>query len=255
MRTINGPSVEKTGDLAAILSELEPGDVLFIDEIHRLPRPVEEVLYSAMEDYQLSILINQGGSSHAINIPLPPFTLVGATTRAGDLSSPLRARFGISMKINFYSQDEIAQIIRRTSKVLEMPIEEEAVQHIAKRSRGTPRIANRLFRRIRDFADFDNHPMITKELTDSSLQALKIDALGLDDVDIRYLECIIDRYRGGPVGLEAIASAIGEEISNLEDVYEPYLIMIGLINRTPRGRVATEKAYAHLKRSHQNSLF
>ena len=255
MRTINGPSVEKTGDLAAILSELEPGDVLFIDEIHRLPRPVEEVLYSAMADYQLSILINQGGSSHAINIPLPPFTLVGATTRAGDLSSPLRARFGISMKINFYSQDEIAQIIRRTSKVLEMPIEEEAVQHIAKRSRGTPRIANRLFRRIRDFADFDNHPMITKELTDSSLQALKIDALGLDDVDIRYLECIIDRYRGGPVGLEAIASAIGEEISNLEDVYEPYLIMIGLINRTPRGRVATEKAYAHLKRSHQNSLF
>lgn len=255
MRTVNGPSVEKTGDLAAILSELEPGDVLFIDEIHRLPRPVEEVLYSAMEDYQLSILITQGGSSHAINIPLPPFTLVGATTRAGDLSSPLRARFGISMKIDFYSQDEIAQIIRRTSKVLEMPIEEEAVQHIARRSRGTPRIANRLFRRIRDFADFDNHPMITKELTDTSLQALKIDALGLDDVDIRYLECIIDRYRGGPVGLEAIASAIGEEISNLEDVYEPYLIMIGLINRTPRGRVATEKAYAHLRRSHQNSLF
>lgn len=255
MRIINGPSVEKTGDLAAILSELEPGDVLFIDEIHRLPRPIEEVLYSAMEDFQLSILINQGGSSHAINIPLPPFTLVGATTRAGDLSSPLRARFGISIKIDFYSQDEICQIIRRTSRVLEMPIEDKAVELIAKRSRGTPRIANRLFRRIRDFANYGEHPIITEELTQSSLESLKIDELGLDDVDIRYLTTIIDRYKGGPVGLEAIASAIGEEIGNLEDVYEPYLIMTGLVNRTPRGRVATEKAYTHLKKPHQLSLF
>ena len=255
IRIINGPSVEKTGDLAAILSQLEPGDVLFIDEIHRLPRVVEEVLYGAMEDYQLSIVINQGGQSHAIAIPLPPFTLVGATTRAGDLSSPLRARFGISIKIDFYSEDEIKQIISRTSKVYATPISIEATELIAKRSRGTPRIANRIFKRIRDFANFEGKEEITLELTESSLNALKIDSLGLDDVDLRYLNTIIDRYRGGPVGLEAVATAIGEEIGNLEDVYEPYLILIGLINRTSRGRVATEKAYAHLKKPHQNLLF
>ena len=255
LRIVNGPSIERTGDLASILTDLKPGDVLFIDEIHRLPRVVEEVLYSAMEDYLLSIVIPQNGSSHAINIPLPPFTLVGATTRAGDLSSPLRARFGISMKIDFYSQDEIKQIIQRTSKVYGTPIEEEAMEAIAKRSRGTPRIANRIFRRIRDFANYEHINEINLELTEHSLNALKIDSLGLDDVDIRYLTTIIDRYHGGPVGLEAIASAIGEELANLEDVYEPYLILIGLINRTPRGRVATEKAYAHLKRAHQNRLF
>ena len=255
IRIVNGPSVEKTGDLAAILSELEPGDVLFIDEIHRLPRVVEEVLYSAMEDYQLSILINQGGASHAINIPLPPFTLVGATTRAGDLSSPLRARFGISLKIDFYTESEILQIIERTSRVYQTPIDPEAAELIAKRSRGTPRIANRIFKRIRDFANYDNKNIISLPLTESSLEALKIDSLGLDDVDLKYLNTIIERYRGGPVGLEAIASAIGEEIGNLEDVYEPYLILIGLINRTPRGRVATDKAYQHLKKTHQISLF
>ena len=255
IRIVNGPSVEKTGDLAAILSELEPGDVLFIDEIHRLPRVVEEVLYSAMEDYQLSILINQGGTSHAINIPLPPFTLVGATTRAGDLSSPLRARFGISLKIDFYTESEILQIIERTSRVYQTPIDPEAAELIAKRSRGTPRIANRIFKRIRDFANYDNKNIISLPLTESSLEALKIDSLGLDDVDLKYLNTIIERYRGGPVGLEAIASAIGEEIGNLEDVYEPYLILIGLINRTPRGRVATDKAYQHLKKTHQISLF
>lgn len=255
IKTVNGPSLEKPGDLAAILSQLEPGDILFIDEIHRLPRVVEEVLYGAMEDFNLSIMINRDGSSHALNLPLAPFTLVGATTRAGDLSSPLRDRFGIAMKIDFYSEEEIAEITRRTSCVLKTPIEEEASRLIAKRSRGTPRIANRLFKRIRDFANFNGEEKITAKRAEESLAALKIDELGLDDVDIRYLTCIIDRFRGGPVGLEAIASAIGEEIANLEDVYEPYLVMIGMINRTPRGRTATEKAYRHLRKSHQNTLF
>ena len=255
IRLINGPSVEKAGDLAAILSEIEPGDILFIDEIHRLPRVVEEVLYGAMEDFTLSVLINQNGSSHVLNMPLPPFTLVGATTRSGDLSSPLRARFGISMKLDFYSEQEISEIVKRTSKVYGTPIEEKAVELIAKRSRGTPRIANRLFKRIRDFASFHEEEKITCARCKESLEALKIDELGLDDVDIRYLSAIIERFHGGPVGLESIASAIGEEVTNLEDVYEPYLVMVGMINRTPRGRVATEKAYAHLKKAHQSSLF
>lgn len=255
IKIVNGPSVEKPGDLAAILSELEAGDILFIDEIHRLPRVVEEVLYGAMEDFTLSILVNQGGSSRAISIPLPPFTLVGATTRAGELSSPLRARFGISMKIDFYSEAELEEILMRTARVFKTPIEKEAASLIAKRSRGTPRIANRIYKRVRDFATYDSLDSISVETTLSSLEALKIDELGLDDVDIKYLNAIIDRFQGGPVGLEAIASAIGEEIGNLEDVYEPYLTMIGLINRTPRGRVATQKAYAHLKKNHQNRLF
>ena len=255
LRLINGPSLEKPGDLAAVLSELEEGDILFIDEIHRLPRVVEEVLYSAMEDFELSIMINRDGVSKPLTLPLPPFTLVGATTRSGDLSSPLRARFGIAEKIDFYTEEEITQIVLRTSRVMDTPIEKEAAKLIAIRSRGTPRIANRLFRRVRDFAHYQNQQKIGLSLAEKSLEALKIDKLGLDDVDIRYLECIIDRFHGGPVGLEAIASAIGEEISNLEDVYEPYLVMIGMINRTPRGRVATEKAYAHLKKSHQDSLF
>ncbi len=255
IRLINGPSVEKAGDLAAILSEIEPGDILFIDEIHRLPRVVEEVLYGAMEDFTLSVLINQNGSSHVLNMPLPPFTLVGATTRSGDLSSPLRARFGISMKLDFYSEQEISEIVKRTSKVYLTPIEEEAVSLIARRSRGTPRIANRLFKRIRDFASFHEEEKITFSRCKESLEALKIDELGLDDVDINYLSAIIERFHGGPVGLESIASAIGEEVTNLEDVYEPYLVMVGMINRTPRGRVATEKAYAHLKKAHQSSLF
>lgn len=255
IRTVNGPAIEKAGDLAAILSELEPGDVLFIDEIHRLPRVVEEVLYGAMEDFNLSILINRDGVSKAINLPLPPFTLVGATTRAGDLSNPLRSRFGISAKIDFYKKEELAKIIERTSKVYGTAISEEARSLLADRSRGTPRIANRLYKRVRDFADYENKKEIDKESAVAALSALKIDDMGLDEVDIRYLLTIINRFHGGPVGLESIASAIGEEITNLEDVYEPYLVMSGLINRTPRGRIATEKAYAHLKIAHQGSLF
>lgn len=255
IKTINGPSIERTGDLAALLTTLEPGDVLFIDEIHRLPHIVEEVLYAAMEDFQLSVLVNREGNSRSIHLPLPPFTLIGATTRAGDLSSPLRSRFGITEKLNFYTQDEIEAIIDRTSKVLETPIEKSAVKEIAKRSRGTPRIANRLFRRVRDFAHYEKNKGITIELAVKALDALKVDALGLDDVDIRYLLGIIDRFKGGPVGLEALASAIGEEIMNLEDVYEPYLLQIGMINRTPRGRIATELAYKHLKRTYQGTLF
>lgn len=255
IRLANGPSIERTGDLAAILSELEPGDILFIDEIHRLPRVVEEVLYSAMEDFSLTIMVNQNGTSHSISLPLPPFTLVGATTRSGDLSSPLRARFGISIKIDYYSEDELQQIVERTSRVLNAPIAPEAAQLIAARSRGTPRLANRLFKRVRDFADFKGETSIGVETTQEALTALKIDELGLDDVDIRYLTCVIDRFKGGPVGLEAIASSIGEEITNLEDVYEPYLVLTGMINRTARGRVATEKAYKHLRRPHQGGLF
>ena len=253
IKTINGPAIEKTGDLAAILTELEPGDVLFIDEIHRLPRVVEEVLYGAMEDYQLSFLVNSDGTSKALTLPLPPFTLVGATTRAGDLSSPLRARFGISAKIDFYPAEDLKEIVMRTAKVLEMPISEEAAMLIAERSRGTPRIANRIYRRVRDFATYHEDKEISVEATNEALNALKIDELGLDDV--KYLTAIIERFHGGPVGLETIASSIGEEIQNLEDVYEPYLLMIGMINRTPRGRVVTEKAYKHLKKAHQGSLF
>jgi holliday junction DNA helicase RuvB len=255
IKTINGPSIEKPGDLAAILSELEAGDVLFIDEIHRLPRNVEEVLYGAMEDFKLSIMINRDGNAKALTMDLPPFTLVGATTRAGDLSSPLRARFGISAKIDFYTPKEIATIIERTSKVLGMPITAGAEKLLAERSRGTPRIANRLYKRVRDFASYQNKELIDEDVTAFALNALKIDELGLDDVDIKYLSTIIERFHGGPVGLESIASSIGEEITNLEDVYEPYLLMIGMINRTPRGRMATEKAYAHLKKPHQGSLF
>lgn len=255
IKTITGPSIERTGDLAAVLTALEPGDVLFIDEIHRLPAIVEEVLYGAMEDFHVSVLVNREGSSRTINLALPPFTLIGATTRAGDLSAPLRGRFGITEKLNFYTQEEIEMIIRRTAKVLSTPIDDAAVKELAKRSRGTPRIANRLFRRIRDFAHFEKQAAINFPLTQKALVALKVDPLGLDDVDLRYLLGIIDRFKGGPVGLEALASAIGEEIMNLEDVYEPYLLQIGLINRTPRGRVATEKAYQHLKRPYQGLLF
>jgi holliday junction DNA helicase RuvB len=255
IKTITGPSIERTGDLAAILTSLEPGDVLFIDEIHRLPHIVEEVLYGAMEDFHLSVLINREGNSRTLSLALPPFTLIGATTRAGDLSSPLRSRFGITEKLNFYDHEEIEQIIQRTAKVLQTPITKEASGVLATRARGTPRIANRLFRRVRDFAHFQQKDTITLDVAMTALEALKVDDLGLDEVDIRYLLGIIDRFKGGPVGLEALASAIGEEIMNLEDVYEPYLLQIGLINRTPRGRIATERAYKHLKRSYQGTLF
>ena len=255
IRILNGPSIEKPGDLASILTTLEPGDVLFIDEIHRLPRVVEEVLYGAMEDFRLSIIIPRESGASSLNLDLPPFTLVGATTRAGDLSSPLRARFGITEKLNYYTVKEIEDIVKRTAKVFDTQIADEAASEIAKRSRGTPRIANRLFRRVRDFANYEGKDVI--ELSDAlnALTALKVDCLGLDDVDIKYLETIADRFNGGPVGLETVASSIGEEVMNLEDVYEPYLLQIGLINRTPRGRVITEEACQHLEKHHNHKLF
>ena len=255
IKVVNGPSIEKSGDLAAILATLSPGDVLFIDEIHRLPRVVEEVLYSAMEDFSISLVVGKDSGARSINIDLPPFTLVGATTRAGDLSSPLRDRFGIVSKLEYYTLDELSAIVKRTSKVFGMDIDEIAKVEVAKRSRGTPRIANRLYRRIRDFATVKGLKTIDMETTISSLNALKVDELGLDDVDIAYLKGIIERFKGGPVGVEAIALAIGEEVTTLEDVYEPYLLQIGMINRTQRGRIATELAYKHLKINFQGTLF
>lgn len=254
IKVVTGTTIEKTGDLAAILSELEPGDILFIDEIHRLPRVVEESLYSAMEDFRFDIVINRETSSKSLSINLPPFTLIGATTRAGDLSAPLRARFGIVEKLNFYSIDEIKDIVKRTSRVLKTEIDDKGQLEIAKRSRGTPRIANRLFRRVRDFANYQHRDKVNYQDTLNALNALKVDSIGLDDVDIRYLKTLIERFKGGPVGLESLANAIGEEVMNLEDVYEPYLLQIGFIDRTPRGRVARDKAYEHLKISYQEKL-
>lgn len=255
IRVASGPAIEKTGDLAAILSMLEPGDVLFIDEIHRLPKVVEEVLYAAMEDFVINIVVGKDSSAHSIAIDLPPFTLVGATTRVGDVSAPLRDRFGIVFKLDYYGLEEIKQIVLRTSKVYACQMDEDAASELARRSRGTPRIANRLFRRVRDFATVVNDGIIDLEVTKTALNALKVDELGLDDVDIRYLKGIIERFKGGPVGIESIAAAIGEEEVTLEDVYEPYLLQQGLINRTPRGRMVTEKAYKHLRIPYQTTLF
>jgi len=255
IRITTGPSIEKGGDLAAILSSLQPGDVLFIDEIHRLPKAVEEVLYSAMEDYAIDILVGKEASVRSIRLDLPPFTLVGATTRAGDLTAPLRDRFGIKNKLNYYTIEELSMIVKRTARVLNTTVDDDAVVEVAKRSRGTPRIANNLFRRIRDFAQVLNHGHVSLEIAKDALNRLKVDELGLDEVDIRYLEGIIERFKGGPVGLEAIASSISEEATTLEDVYEPYLLQIGFINRTARGRVVTPKAYEHLKRSYNHDLF
>ncbi len=255
IKVASGPAIEKTGDLASILSMLEPGDVLFIDEIHRLPKVVEEVLYAAMEDFEINIVVGKDSSAHSITIALPPFTLVGATTRVGDVASPLRDRFGIVFKLDYYSLDDIKKIVVRTAKVYNSDISDEAASELARRSRGTPRIANRLFRRVRDFATVVNEGVLSYQVTLDALNALKVDSLGLDDVDIRYLKGIIDRFKGGPVGIESIAAAIGEEEVTLEDVYEPYLLQQGLINRTPRGRMVTEKAYKHLKISHQSTLF
>lgn len=256
IRVASGPSISKPGDLAAILSVLEPGDVLFIDEIHRLPKVVEEVLYPAMEDFELDIMIgSETGGGRSVRLDLPPFTLVGATTRAGDLSAPLRDRFGIVSKLEYYNDAQLSSIIRRTAGVLDVPIDEDAVIEIARRSRGTPRIANRLLRRIRDFAQVLNDGVISKQLSQQSLDRLHVDSLGLDEVDLRYLRGIIERFRGGPVGLDALANSISEETTTLEDVYEPYLIQIGFVNRTSRGRVVTEKAYEHLKIPHSGTLF
>lgn len=253
LKTSSGPAIEKSGDLAAVLSSLEPGDVLFIDEIHRIPRFVEEILYSAMEDYTLDIIVGNDSSSRSIKIDLPPFTLVGATTRAGDLTSPLRDRFGIICKLNYYTQEELKQIALRTSKVLDCPIEMDAANELAMRSRGTPRIVNRLFRRVRDYALVMGSGTINLKIARIALDKLKVDGLGLDETDYHLLKSIIEKFDGGPVGIEAIASSIGEEQTTIEDVYEPYLLQIGLIKRTSRGRVVTKKAYEHLKLPYKNS--
>lgn len=243
IKTASGPSIEKSGDLAAILSSLEPGDVLFIDEIHRMPRYIEEILYPAMEDFSLDIIIGGEGNSRNVRIDLPPFTLVGATTRAGDLSSPLRDRFGIVSKLQYYTVTELESIIKRTARVLQVEIDDDAAFELAKRSRGTPRIANRLFKRVRDFALVKNNGVVNAAITEEALDRLKVDYLGLDNTDHELLLAIINKFNGGPVGVEAIASSIGEEVSTIEDVCEPYLLQIGLIKRTSRGRVATDKAY------------
>ena len=255
IKTASGPAIEKSGDLAAILSSLEPGDVLFIDEIHRIPRFIEEILYSAMEDFTLDIIIGSDGSSRSIKIDLPPFTLVGATTRVGDLSSPLRDRFGIISHLDYYSISDLTKIVKRTAKVFGVEIEEEAAIELAKRSRGTPRIANRLLKRVRDFAIVNNKDIIDLNETKDSLNRLKVDNDGLDETDHKLLKSIIYKFNGGPVGIDALASSIGEEKGSIEDVYEPYLLQNGYLKRTNRGRVVTEKAYNHLGISHQETLF
>lgn len=255
IKTASGPSIEKPGDLAAVLSTLEPGDVLFIDEIHRMPRIVEEILYPAMEDFQLDIIIGSDGSSKSIKINLPPFTLVGATTRSGDLSSPLRDRFGIISKLNYYTTEELSTIIKRTSKIMGMNIDEDAALELARRSRKTPRIANRLFKRVRDFALVEGSNDITLDTTRKSLDRLKVDNLGLDEIDIEYLKSLINKFGGGPVGVETISTSIGEEVTTIEDVVEPFLLQEGFIKRTRSGRVATDKSYEHLGISHSYTLF
>lgn len=255
IKTASGPTIEKSGDLAAILSTLEPGDVLFIDEIHRMPRYIEEILYPAMEDFTLDIIVGGEGSSRNIKIDLPPFTLVGATTRAGDLSSPLRDRFGIISKLNYYTISELEIIIQRTSRVMNVKIAKEAALELAKRSRGTPRVANRLFKRVCDFALVLGNGSIDLDITKQALARLKVDELGLDETDHQLLMTIITKFNGGPVGIEAVASSIGEETITIEDVYEPYLLQIGFIKRTTRGRIVTDLAYKHLNINKENSLF
>lgn len=246
IKTASGPTIEKSGDLAAILSSLEEGDVLFIDEIHRMPRFVEEILYPAMEDFKLDIMVGSEGSNRSLRIDLPHFTLVGATTRAGDLSAPLRDRFGIISKLNYYTEEEITMIIKRSARVLGLEIEDDAAKELANRCRRTPRIANRLLKRVSDFALVKADGIITLEITKYALDALKVDKLGLDSVDYELLKTIIYKFNGGPVGIEAIASSIGEEVSTIEDVCEPYLLQIGYLKRTPRGRIVTDLAYKHL---------
>lgn len=246
IRTTSGPAIEKQGDLAAILTNLSPGDVLFIDEIHRLPRQVEEILYPAMEDYALDIIIGKGPSARSIRLPLPKFTLIGATTRAGQLSTPLRDRFGVMLKLELYTPRELSDIVMRSASILALPITEAGALEIASRARGTPRVANRLLKRIRDFALIQGDGRIDADIAADALRQLEIDALGLDNTDRRMLEAIIRYYGGGPVGLETLAATIGEEAVTIEDVYEPYLLQIGFLSRTPRGRCATAQAYHHL---------
>lgn len=245
-RITSGPAIEKAGDLAAILTNLDEHDVLFIDEIHRLSRSVEEVLYSAMEDYALDIIIGKGPSARSVRIDLPKFTLVGATTRAGALAAPLRDRFGIVSRLEYYKQDELEFIVTRAAEILNIGIETAGASEIARRSRGTPRIANRLLKRVRDFAQVVGNGVITADIADEALKRLHVDKMGLDRIDRRVLKCIIDKYDGGPVGIETIAAAVSEERDTIEDVYEPYLMQLGFLGRTPRGRVATKLAYEHL---------
>lgn len=253
IRITSGPAIEKAGDLAAIITNLQPGDVLFIDEIHRLSRAVEEILYPAMEDYAVDIIIGKGPSARSIRIDLPRFTLIGATTRAGQISSPLRDRFGVMLRLELYSADELCDIAIRSADILNIPIEREGAYEIALRSRGTPRIVNRLLKRVRDFAQVKGEGIITKKIAKTALAALEIDELGLDNIDRLMLTSIIKNFGGGPVGLETLAATIGEEAITLEDVYEPYLLQMGFISRTPRGRCATINAYRHLGFAYDNN--
>ena len=246
VRITSGPAIEKAGDLAALLTNLNENDILFVDEIHRLNRAVEEVLYPAMEDYAIDIIIGKGPSANSIRLDLPRFTLIGATTRAGQLSAPLRDRFGVTLRLELYTPEELALIVTRSAGILEVPIEPEGAMEIARRSRGTPRIANRMLRRVRDFAQVRAGGVITRNVADQALTALEIDHLGLDAIDHRMLRSIMENYRGGPVGLETLAATINEEAVTLEDVYEPYLMQLGFLTRTPRGRCVTPKAYQHL---------
>jgi Holliday junction DNA helicase RuvB len=245
IRTTSVPAIERPGDLAAILTALEPGDVLFIDEIHRLPRSIEEVLYPAMEDFCLDIVIGKGPSARSVRLDLPPFTLVGATTRAGAISAPLRDRFGVLSRLEYYKEDQLKNIVLRTSELFETEIDELAASEIARRSRGTPRIANRLLRRVRDFAQVKGNGVIDFLHANEALELLQVDRLGLDHIDHKLLKGIIEKFRGGPVGLDTIAATIGEEADTIEDVYEPYLLQIGFLQRTPRGRVVTDLVYQH----------
>ena len=245
IRTTSGPAIERPGDLAAILTALEPGDVLFIDEIHRLPRTIEEVLYPAMEDFCLDIVIGKGPSARSVRLDLPPFTLVGATTRAGSLSAPLRDRFGVLSRLEYYKEDQLKNIVIRTAELFETEIDEPSAAEIARRARGTPRIANRLLRRVRDFAQVKGNGTINLVLAKEALELLQVDRLGLDHIDHKLLKGIVEKFRGGPVGLDTIAASIGEEAETIEDVYEPYLLQIGFLQRTPRGRVVTPAVYHH----------
>ncbi len=246
IRITSGPAIEKPGDLAALLTNLQENDILFVDEIHRLNRQVEEILYPAMEDYAIDIIIGKGPSANSIRLDLPKFTLIGATTRAGQLSAPLRDRFGVTLRLELYTPEELAMIVTRSAGILDVPIEPSGAMEIARRSRGTPRIANRMLRRVRDFAQVKAGGVITKEVADAALTALEVDYLGLDAIDRRMLGSIIEHYAGGPVGLETLAATINEEAVTLEDVYEPYLMQMGFLTRTPRGRCVTARAYEHL---------
>lgn len=245
IRMTSGPAIERPGDLAAILNALEPGDVLFIDEIHRLPRAIEEVLYPAMEDFCLDIVVGKGPEARSIRLDLPPFTLVGATTRAGALSAPLRDRFGVLLRLEYYDEESLAEIVVRSAKLFEVKINQQAAAEIARRSRGTPRIANRLLKRVRDYAQVLANGEISLTLASQALELLQVDPRGLDHIDAKLVGSLIERFRGGPVGLDTIAASIGEERVTIEDVYEPYLMQIGFIQRTPRGRIATQLAYEH----------